>query len=177
MPVSGFRSLYGADSASQPPTLLGMASAGRVLIASSALGAGRSSGYGCTTGQDLPTASGAAMEWKPRGAALLSLEPAVQRHRQVEVHDREHGRRTAQKVSSTSEVRAPEDIHAPPAVPKATPLKASTGGRDQQLLRSPRIRQGGFCRRSTASQGLRPSTAWMEHRLHLQPSPSICRPV
>ena len=131
VPVSGFRSLYGADSASQPPTLLGMASAGGNSRASSALGAGRSSGYGLYNGPGSPpTASGAAMEWKPPGAALLS--PGIKRSRdtaELEVHDREHGRRTAQKVSSTSEVRAPEDIHAPPAVPKATPLKASTGGK------------------------------------------------
>jgi hypothetical protein len=131
VPVSGFRSLYGADSASQPPTLLGMASAGGNSRASSALGAGRSSGYGLYNGPGSPpTASGAAMEWKPPGAALLS--PGTKRSRdtaELEVHDREHGRRTAQKVSSTSEVRAPEDIHAPPAVPKATPLKASTGGK------------------------------------------------
>ena len=123
-PSTGFRSLYAASDAPQQPSLLGM---------NGPRGAG---GFGTTRGVGYggpgspPTASGTGMDWRSPGAGKGLLSPGMKRSRDMaefDLHERESGRSTVQRVFGPGEVAGTPAV---PAVPKATPAKASTGGKE-----------------------------------------------
>ena len=123
-PSTGFRSLYAASDAPQQPSLLGM---------NGPRGAG---GFGTTRGVGYggpgspPTASGTGMDWRSPGAGKGLLSPGMKRSRDMaefDLHERESGRSTVQRVFGPGEVAGTPAV---PAVPKATPAEASTGGKE-----------------------------------------------